>query len=146
MRFLMYGSPAKLEDYSSRVNFWEYKNYGNHTSVKTNVENTQAILNKEDKYKFMLSFPNWLTRFIPHLHITPSGLVIIPGGNDRFIFDGSFMKHADSQLVNLWTDKSNEPPLVFPKATSSRFIIYASPIPSTKFIYGMMISVPRFGG
>ena len=109
-RVIMYGSPAKLVGYSSRVNFWEYKNYGNHTSVKKNVKNTLAILNKEDKHKFLLSFPNWLARFIPHLHITPSGLVIIPGKNDRIFFVNS-LRHCKSLLTSLLYTKC-----IWPKA------------------------------
>ena len=115
-RVLTYGSPAKFEGYSTNKNFWEYKRYGNHTSVTKKVENTLAIINKEDRNKFLLTFPNWLARFIPHLHITPSGLVVIPGKKGRLIFDASFRMHILSQFVNLWTHKNHEPPLVFPKA------------------------------
>ena len=41
-------------------------------------------------------------------------MVMIEGGKDRLIFDASFPVDQDSQYVNVWTNKANEPPLVFP--------------------------------
>ena len=118
-RVLIYGSPDKFNGYSTNTNFWEYKLYGNHTSVTQHVENTLAIINKEERNKFLLAFPNWLVRFIPHLHITPIAIVIIPGKKDRLIFHASFQMHKQSIYVNQWTHKSNEPPLVFSKALTN---------------------------
>ena len=32
-------------------------------------------MNKEDRNQFLIPLPNWLARFISHLHITPQGLL-----------------------------------------------------------------------
>ena len=54
----------------------------------------EPAMNKEDRNQFIIPLPSWLTRFIRHLHITPQGLVIKPGKNDRLIWDGSFIPHG----------------------------------------------------
>ena len=118
-RVLHQGSPAKLFGYSSHAKFMEYKRYGNHASVNKDVQRTLVSLNKEERNPFALAFPNWLARFIPHLHLTPRGLVTIPGKKDRLIFDDSFAIQPTSEYVNKWTSKQNEPPLVFPVALTN---------------------------
>ena len=89
-RVLFKGSPAVLQGESSHANFWKYKRYSNHVSVTKDVKRTFCTLNKDDKNRFLLTFPNWLARFVPHLHLTPTGLVTIEGKKDRFVFDGTF--------------------------------------------------------
>ena len=91
-----------------------------------------ALINKEEKNRFLFALPTWFTRFIPHLHLIPQALVISPGKNDRLIFDGSFAINADSEYVNNWTNKVNEPPLVFP----------ASFIKHLTRIYNLRITYP----
>ena len=132
-RVLTYGSPAKFDGYSTNTNFWEYKRYGNHASVTQHVDNTLSILNKEERNKVLLPLPNWLARFIPHLHITPSAIVIIPRKKDRLIFDASFQIHKHSTFVNQWTNKHNEPPLVFPMALTHHL----------RRIYNLRITYPQ---
>ena len=115
-RALTQRSPALLKGESSSSNFWDYKRYGNHTSVTADIDRTIASINKEEHNRFLLTFSNWLARFIPHLHLTPSGLVVKLGKKDRLIFGASFAVHHNSEYVNNWTNKANESPLVFPKA------------------------------
>jgi len=62
--------PAKLKGNTSATNFLDYKTYGNHTTIRNNIDKTMALLNKEEKNRFILDLPTWLTRFIPHLHLT----------------------------------------------------------------------------
>ena len=75
-----------------------------------------AIINKEERNCFLFPLPCWLDRFIPHMHLTPQGLVIVEGKNDRLVFNGSYRINAESTCVNQWTHKSNEPTLEFPQA------------------------------
>ena len=62
-------------------------------------------MNKEDRNQYVLPFPNWITR--------PQGLLQIPGGNDRLIWDGTFQPTWDSKCINMMIDKKNEPELVY---------------------------------
>ena len=32
-------------------------------------------MNKEDRNQFLIPLPNWLAKFISHLHISPQGLL-----------------------------------------------------------------------
>ena len=69
-RVLTQGSPNILQGASTDSNFWEYKRYGNHTSVSKDIPRTLVSINKEERNRFLLAFPNWLARFIPHLHLS----------------------------------------------------------------------------
>ena len=56
---------------------------------------------KEDRNQYLVSLPNWLARFIPHLHVTPQGLVIKEGNNDRLVRDRSFIPHWSATCINM---------------------------------------------
>ena len=56
------------------------------------------LKNKEDKNQYLIPILNWLARFIPNLHITPQGLLIKKGKNDRLVWDGSFFTTLGSSL------------------------------------------------
>ena len=86
----MIGCPNKMTAESSRENFLKFFPYGNHTSIKQSLDKVMKTINKEDRNQYLLPFPNWLARFIPHLHLTPQGLLSKQGKNDRLIWDGSF--------------------------------------------------------
>ena len=64
---------------------------------------------KENKHAYVMPFPSWIVRFIPNLHLTPQGLVIKPGKNDRLFFDGSHLINFNSSCVNMFTNLKLEP-------------------------------------
>ena len=70
-------------------------------------------MNKEDRNQFLIPLPSWLTRFIRHLHITPQGLVIKPGKNDRLIWDGSFIPHWQATCINMMLSHDTEPQIIY---------------------------------
>ena len=70
---------------TTHKNFLDFFRYGNHSSINKNIEQTMKAMNKEDRNQFLIPLPSWLTRFIRHHHITPQGLLIKPGKNDRLI-------------------------------------------------------------
>eukprot|EP00957_Ditylum_brightwellii_P108506 8276222-Ditylum_brightwellii.AAC.1 len=47
------------------------------------MEKVRKVTNKEDRNCYLIPLPSWMTRFMPHLHVTPQGLIIKPGKNDR---------------------------------------------------------------
>jgi len=63
-----------------------------------------------------MPFPSWIARFIPNLHLTPQGLVIKPGKNDRLVFDGSHLIKFNSSCVNMFTNPNLEPKIRYGKA------------------------------
>ena len=66
-------------------NLLDFFRYDNHYSTDQNMEKLMKTMNTEDKYEYLISLPNWLARFIPHLHVTPQRIVIKVGGNDRLV-------------------------------------------------------------
>ena len=116
------GAPTKMMGHSSRENFKRYYDYGNHASVLKNPELIEKALNKEHKYKYVMCFPGWISRFVPHLHVTPQGIVIKPGKKDRIIFDASIKLDYDSYCINMATDKNNEPDILYGEAFMKHLI------------------------
>eukprot|EP00957_Ditylum_brightwellii_P036506 2764738-Ditylum_brightwellii.AAC.1 len=57
-----------------------------------------------------------MTRFIPHLHVTPQGLIVKPRKNDRLVFDGSIKLDWDSKVIISITHVKYEPEVTFGQA------------------------------
>ena len=70
-RTLLVSSPNKMTACSLHANFFKFFRYGNRTSVKRNLPNVFKNINTEDIHQYLLSFPNWLTRFVDNFHLTP---------------------------------------------------------------------------
>ena len=119
----------KMSGHSTRENFLNYYDYGNHDSVDKNPELIRKALNKEHKHKYVMAFPGWIARFIPHLHVTPQGLLIKPKKNPRIIFDASIKLHYDLFCVNMATDKKNEPEIQYGDTFTQQKL----------FLFGMMM-------
>ena len=112
-RLYTVGAPRFFSGHSTKENFWMYKRYGNHASITKKPTLIEKALVKEDKHRFALPFPGWLARFIPNLHLTPEGLIVKPGKNDRIIFDASFKINWNSENVNMWSDPKLEPEIFY---------------------------------
>ena len=80
-----------------------------------------------------MTLPNWLERFIPHLHLSPQGLIIKEGKKDRPVFDGSFLVIPHSKCVNSFATRDDEIPLKFQFAFSNHL----------KRIYNLRITYPH---
>ena len=87
---ILTGCPNKMNAFSSHTNFFEFKRYGNHTTIKKRLDQVMKTLNKEDRNQYFLLFPNWSVPFFKNIHLTPQGLLSKPDKNDRLIWDGSF--------------------------------------------------------
>lgn len=133
-RILITGSPSLYHGHVTmaqrKINF----DYGNHPSVLNNIEKVRKALNKEDRNKWVMVLPKWTARFIPHMITLPTGLVIKPGKNDRFIFDGSFRVCAEAAAAGIdFSSKQNEPEIIFGKSFLRHLIR----------IYNLRISYPN---
>ena len=131
-RILTTGAPAKFSAESSHENFLDYWRYGNHKSVSNNQTKIEKVMNKEDKHRYLLPLPCWLVRFVPNLHLTPQGLIIKPGKNDRLVFDASHLIKFYSVCSNMMTCPSVEHPIEYGDAFQ-RYLTW---------IYNMRISLP----
>jgi hypothetical protein len=97
---MQFGAPAKFNEHGTRQQFLEYRDYGNHMSLTSNLTAFQQAMNKEDKQNYILTFPAYLKDYIPDLWLTPNGLIQIPSKKDRPIFDALFLLHAYSWVYN----------------------------------------------
>jgi len=132
-RSLVTGAPSKISGHTTSSNFWKYLRYGNHVSISSRPELVEKTLNKEERNNYSLPFPSWTARFIPHLHVSPSGIIIKPGKKDRIIFDASYHVDALSFSPNDWTSASDEPPIFYGDAL----------IRHLKRIWNLRISYPN---
>ena len=87
---LLAGCPNKMNASSSYTNFYEFKRYGNHTTIKKRLDQVMQTLNKENRNQYFLLFPNWSVPFFKNIHLTPPGLLSKPDKNGMLIWDGSF--------------------------------------------------------
>eukprot|EP00957_Ditylum_brightwellii_P091580 6973190-Ditylum_brightwellii.AAC.1 len=67
------------------------------------MDKVRKVVNKEDRNCYCIPFPYWMTRFIPHNHVTPYSLIINPEKNDRLVFDGSIKLNWVPKSVNSMT-------------------------------------------
>ena len=107
------GFPNYLVAEDTRSNFLDYYRYGNHITIAQNISKVMKTMNKEDKHSYLMTLPSILARLIPDLKLTPQGLIIKPGKNDRLIWDGSFMLFYHSVCVNMLMDQKLEPDLEY---------------------------------
>ena len=115
-RILTIGAPTYLSGELSRKNFLEYWRYGNHPTINTNREKIKRVMNKEDKHKYNFTLPIWCARFIPNLHLSPQGLIVKLGKNDRLVNDASFVSTYESVCLNMLTRPEKEPELEYGSA------------------------------
>ena len=107
------GCPNKMNAHSSHKNFMQFLRYGNHSSIDKDIAKTKKAMNKEDRNQFLIPLPMWLARFIKNLHVTPQGLVVKPGKNDRLIWDGSFIPNWQATCINMMLSQATEPEIVY---------------------------------
>ena len=60
-----------------------------------------------------MPFPCWKVRLIPHVHVTPNGIIIIPVKNHRLTWDGNIRLKWYSQPIRDVTYTANEPPICY---------------------------------
>ena len=56
-----------------------------------------------------MPFLFWIARLIPHLHLTPNGIVVKPGKEDRLTYDSTIKLAWDSNPISAITDTAKEP-------------------------------------
>ena len=130
-KLLRNGAPHRMYGHSSKRNFEIFKKYGNHSSILLKSEKILKVMNKEHKHQYAIALPCWIARFVPNLHLTPQGLVIKEGKNDRLIFDASFKPTYDSFNINMSTDPTTAPPIEY----GSKFFLHLCRIWNLRISY-----------
>ena len=110
-----YGAPQQVHGYSSNKNFEEYRAYGNHSSCETHKEKFKQVMLKDSRRGNNLLLDKNLLMFIPHVHLTPQGLVDVDNKwkSDRPVFDSTFRPEIWCNAINDWVDKSTEGQVYF---------------------------------
>ena len=60
-------------------------------------------MNKEDKNNHVITLPNWMARFVPHLMFTSHYLLVLSSKTDRLIFNASELYTPEAVPVNRMT-------------------------------------------
>jgi hypothetical protein len=100
------GSPAKLVTHFSEANRQKFRDFGNHKSA-SDPELVAKAVNKDERHCFVFVLPPYFEPFIPHVHLSPIGIIKKPHKKDRLVFDGSF--HPDVATVAI-NDCANQTP------------------------------------
>ena len=87
-----YGAPQQVHGYSSNENFMEYFHYGNHKLCATHSKKFRQVMLKDSRRGNTLLIDILLLLFIPHIHLTPQGLVDVENKwkSDRPVSDSTF--------------------------------------------------------
>ena len=73
-------------------------------------------INKEKRNQYLIPLPNWVSRFITNMHLTPQGLLTKKGKNDRLIWDGSFTPNWNAICINMMLNQKTEPEIIYGQA------------------------------
>ena len=73
------GAPCYLNAETTRENALLHLKEGNHASIGPNIRKVMKVMNKEDTNNYVIPFPAWIARFIPHTFFTPQHLLQKPG-------------------------------------------------------------------
>jgi len=99
-RVLTVGAPAQFKYKSTTTNLSPFIKYGNHSSVTNNTDIVKQAITKELDRSYAIALPAWTIPFIPHLHLSPLGIVIKEGKKPRLVIDHSFEPTLDTICVN----------------------------------------------
>ena len=97
-----------FQGYATAKQRAENRAYSNHSSIAKNMHKVEKTMNKEERNKFIGVFPCWLERFLPHMYLTPQGLLVKPRKKDRLVFDIPYLASPSSICINNFTSPENE--------------------------------------
>ena len=100
LRVFTVGAPAQFKFNSSSTNLTPFITYGNHSSANKHLDIAWEAITKELDRSYAFALPDWTIPFIPHLHLSPLGILIKEGKKPRIIIDHSFEPTLDTICVN----------------------------------------------
>ena len=108
LRVFTVGAPAQFKFNSSSHNLTPFITYGNHSSANKHIDIAWETITKELDRSYAFALPDWTIPFIPHLHLSPLGILIKEGKKPRIIIDHSFEPTLDTICVNRMHHITNE--------------------------------------
>eukprot|EP00957_Ditylum_brightwellii_P190546 14504564-Ditylum_brightwellii.AAC.1 len=87
------------------------------------MKKVQKVMNKEDRNCYLVPFCFWMVRFITHINVTPQGLIVKLGKNDRLVLNGSIKLDQNSKPLDSMTHLKNEPEVAFGSAMPNHLIV-----------------------
>ena len=113
---LRQGAPRYFNAEFTDSNFRAVLDYGNHPSITESEQHTSATkasLEKDLRKGFAICANPRLLFFVPHVHLTPLGLIVLPAKKPRIYFDSSFRPKIWSMAINDVIDAKQEPDIHF---------------------------------
>ena len=113
---LRQGAPRYFNAEFTEHNFRAALAYGNHPSInesEQHISATKTSLEKDIRKGFAICANPRLLFFVPHVHLTPMGLIVQPAKKPRIYFDSSFRPKIWSMAINDVTDAAKEPDIHF---------------------------------
>jgi hypothetical protein len=118
VRIFTQGSPTYINAECSQANYQAYRVYGNHSSFTENTAMVNKTLLKDASRGCTLMLDPDIFDFLENVKQTPHGIVNLdhPYKNPRVVCDATSRPQYWCHAINDWTDKKNEPKLVFATA------------------------------
>lgn len=107
------GAPTICNASFSRENFHAYLAYGNHASIYEDPRATQRAFSKDLRKGYSLASDPRMIYYVPHLHLTPQGMVFAPNKKPRPVFDSTFHPAPWCMAINDVLDSQLEPDVHF---------------------------------
>ena len=114
IRVLTGHSFRRLLGEGTEENLRQYLKYGNHASVDGEDATLAAnkVVDKDDRAQFFITLPRWMWHFLPHIYLTPLGL-LLKGGKARLLFDARFRPGPGALSLNNFTQALYELPVAY---------------------------------
>jgi hypothetical protein len=115
VRIFTRGAPTYINAVCSQENRKAYRDYGNHACFNDTTGLVEKTLLKDVKRGCTLMLDPILLDFLENTKTTPHGIVNVnhPYKNPRTVCDASFRPFYWCHAINDWTNKANEPTLIF---------------------------------
>jgi hypothetical protein len=112
-RILLDGCPVELKFMEPLSNKLEMIRRGNSKSFNDHPELVKKAMNKEDRYSHLVPIDVDICRASTYRRHTIQTVVMKPGKNDRFVWDGTTTRLALDIVMNQVTPINREAPITF---------------------------------
>ena len=102
------GAPERLVYDASTAHRKAFFDAGNHKSALIHSSLVEECINKDEKNNHSVALPMWISRFAPHVHVSPLAVLIKPAKDPRLLFDASFQPAPQFPSLNQFVDMTGE--------------------------------------
>ena len=127
------GAPERLVYDASSAHRKAFFDCGNHKSAIIHSNLVEECVNKDERNNHSVALPLWLSKFTPHVHVSPLAVRIKPAKDPRLLFDASFQPARQYPSLNQFVDMTGEWLISYGSAASDYY----------QWIWNLRISYPR---